>query len=373
MVSTYLYNIYDTDNPTGQANARINSTQSYYQANASGNTGLWFLENGTSVAYLYWNPASQAVFMYENGVQTMTWKGNNVGIGTLDPLVKLHVTESGSAGVLGGDLGLLANTSQTVATPILGFTENNTGELSIGVVGQANSSTSTYSTGVKGYGGLSSSNSYGLYGYAAGDQSYSIAVYGSDYGSASNNYAGYFSGDVHVSGTLSKTAGTFKIDHPQDPANKYLIHSFVESPDMMNIYNGNVTTDASGMANVELPSYFDALNIDFRYQLTVIGTFAQAIVKEEISGNSFVVQTDKPNVKVSWQVTGVRNDAWAQEHRIQVEVDKNSVEKGRYLHPELFGKSADMGLTVGMPESENAVYKTTVVKEWDPMAEPVLK
>ncbi|MEE4257347.1 MAG: hypothetical protein V2I47_09935 [Bacteroidales bacterium] len=353
-------------------NARITSTQSYWQADASGNTGLWFQEGGADVAWLYWNPASQAVFMYENGTQTMAWKDNNVGIGLLDPLVSLQVEEYSSAGVLGSDLGLLSNTTQMLAISVLGISEDNTSEYSMGLAGQASASGSTYSTGVKGYGGLSSSNTYGIYGYAAGDQSYSIAVYGSDGGTASNNYAGYFSGDVHVSGTLSKSGGSFKIDHPLDPENKYLVHSFVESPDMMNIYNGNVTTDADGMAVVELPAYFDALNMEFRYQLTVIGEFAQAIVKEEISGNQFSVQTDKPNVKVSWQVTGVRKDAWAQEHRIKAEIDKPVNEKGLYLHPELYGKSEDMGLKAGMPE--NLVYPQRSKEKADnPDTEPVLK
>ena len=93
----------------------------------------------------------------------------------------------------------------------------------------------------------------------------------------------YFDGDVDVLGTLSKSSGSFKIDHPLDPANKYLYHSFVESPDMKNIYDGNVTTDGSGTAIVTMPAWFEALNTDFRYQLTVIGQLAQAIVASEIS------------------------------------------------------------------------------------------
>ena len=60
---------------------------------------------------------------------------------------------------------------------------------------------------------------------------------------------GEFIGDVDVTGTLTKSAGSFKIDHPLDPENKYLSHSFVESPDMMNIYNGNVVLDATGEAS----------------------------------------------------------------------------------------------------------------------------
>jgi hypothetical protein len=155
--------------------------------------------------------------------------------------------------------------------------------------------------------------------------------------------SGYFGGAVqidgnlNVGGTLTKGGGSFKIDDPLDPANKYLSHSFVESPDMMNIYNGNVTTDKRGLATVVLPNYFETLNRDFRYQLTVIGQFAQAIVAKEIDRGRFTIRTNKPGVKVSWQVTGIRQDAWANANRIPNEEDKPAQERGTYLHPELFG------------------------------------
>ncbi len=157
-------------------------------------------------------------------------------------------------------------------------------------------------------------------------------------------YAGYFKGDVkvtgdlYVNGTVSKSGGSFRIDHPLDPANKYLYHSFVESPDMKNIYDGVTTTDANGFATVELPSYFQELNKDFRYQLTCIGTFAQAIISKKVDGNQFQIQTDKPGVEVSWQVTGIRKDPYAEAHRIEVEVEKTGFEKGKYTHPELYGQ-----------------------------------
>ncbi|HLY92545.1 MAG TPA: hypothetical protein VKQ89_04745 [Candidatus Angelobacter sp.] len=146
-------------------------------------------------------------------------------------------------------------------------------------------------------------------------------------------------GTVHVVGNLTKGGGSFQIDHPLDPANKYLSHSFVESPDMMNIYNGNITTDARGTATVLLPDWFEALNRDFRYQLTVIGEFAQAIIAREVQQNRFTIRTNRPHVKVSWQVTGIRHDAYANAHRIQVEEDKGD-KRGTYLHPELFKTSA---------------------------------
>ncbi len=160
---------------------------------------------------------------------------------------------------------------------------------------------------------------------------------------------GYFSGNLTVIGNLSKGGGSFKIDHPLDPANKYLSHSFVESPDMMNVYNGNITTDRHGLATVTLPEYFEALNRDFRYQLTVIGRFAEAIVKQEIENNHFTIKTNKPLVKVSWQVTGIRQDAYASAYRIPVEEEKPPQEQGRYLHPELFGAPAEQAIGYRAP------------------------
>src|SRR5439155_20939961 len=102
-------------------------------------------------------------------------------------------------------------------------------------------------------------------------------------------------------------------------------------------YDGTVVTDGTGNATVTLPDWFEALNRDFRYQLTVMGQFAQAVISEEVTHNQFIIRTDKANVKVSWQITGIRQDAWANAHRIPVEEEKAEKDKGLYLHPELFG------------------------------------
>lgn len=150
-------------------------------------------------------------------------------------------------------------------------------------------------------------------------------------------------GNLTVTGTLAKGGGTFKIDHPLNPKNQYLVHSFVESPDMMNIYSGNATTDNRGFVTVTLPAYFEAANKDFRYQLTTIGSFAQAIIKEKVSGNKFVIQTSTPNVEVSWQITAVRADKFANENRIVPEEEKEF--KGTYLHPELYGAGKEQSET----------------------------
>jgi hypothetical protein len=156
-----------------------------------------------------------------------------------------------------------------------------------------------------------------------------------------NGFAGLFIGNLAVTGTLTKGAGAFRIDHPLDPAGKYLQHSFVESPDMKNVYDGVVRTDRHGFAAVRLPKYFGALNRDFRYQLTLLGRGAwgaQAVVWKEIRHNRFVIRS-KPGVRVSWQVTGIRKDRYANAHRIQPEIAKPASERGTYIAPELYGKS----------------------------------
>jgi hypothetical protein len=157
--------------------------------------------------------------------------------------------------------------------------------------------------------------------------------------------AGKFNGNVQVTGVLSKGGGSFKIDHPLDPENKYLYHSFVESPDMMNIYNGIVSLDNNGEAAVQMPEWFGALNRDFRYLLTAVGAPMPGLyIAEEIANNRFKISGGMPGMKVSWQVTGVRQDAWANKNRIKVEDDKSETERGHYLHPEAFGKAEERGV-----------------------------
>jgi hypothetical protein len=162
-----------------------------------------------------------------------------------------------------------------------------------------------------------------------------------------------------VNGSLSVT-GTknFKIDHPLDPAHKYLYHTSVESPDMMNIYNGNVILDANGEAEVKLPAWFEALNKDFRYQLSCIGAFAPVYVSRKIENNSFRISGGMPGLEVSWQVTGIRHDAYAEAHPSPVEEEKPAAEHGHYLHPELFGVTEGQGANVARTSTLRPVTVT---------------
>jgi hypothetical protein len=199
--------------------------------------------------------------------------------------------------------------------------------------------------GLRAYADISQGNAWG-------------ALYAINYGTSPAVYAyatkaGYFDGNVDVIGNLSKGGGSFKIDHPLDPEGKYLYHSFVESPDMKNVYDGVAVLDNLGEAWVELPEWFEALNRDFRYQLTCIGEFAPVYIAQEISKNQFKISGGRAGMKVSWQVTGIRHDPYANANRIPVVEVKTGDEIGKYLHPEEHG----------MPESAGIGYEARLQKE----------
>lgn len=194
----------------------------------------------------------------------------------------------------------------------------------------------------------SSINGVGVLGIATIGYGLSAATFSGDaiHTTSSSGNAGYFAGDVVVTGTCCEAgAGSYTIDNPLDPANKYLYHAAVESADMMNIYNGNVVLDGEGKAVVEMPAWFEAVNRDFRYQLTAVGGPGPNLyVAKKIEGNTFSIAGGSPGLEVSWQVTGIRQDPYANANRVPVEVEKAAGEKGKYLHPEAWGQPEEQGI-----------------------------
>lgn len=378
----------------GEASASTGNTQGVYGSSVSSDgVGVAGQSPGIGVKGI----SSGYAGYFEGG---QNYFEGHVGIGVLSPLAKLHI--GGTAGIDGirfpdgthqttsnpwnkatwsrifymGQVGIGTDDPSNmlhvvdVTDPIIGISTD-ANDATVGVLGQINSSHYD-AAGVRGEAVNTSEDSkaIGVHGISAGRQGYGVVGEGetgmfadgveigitawSNSPTAiaairgvawSGGLAGSFSGSVNVTGTLTKGGGSFKIDHPLDPENKTLSHSFVESPDMMNVYNGNIVLDASGQAVVTLPEWFEALNRDFRYQLTAIGAPAPNLyIAEKVHDNHYRIAGGKPGLEVSWQVTGIRKDPWAEANRIPVAEEKTAEEKGYYLHPKAYGKTVADGI-----------------------------
>jgi hypothetical protein len=295
-----------------------------------------------------------------DGLGDATIAGNaNVG-GSIAANGSLSVTAISVSGYLGSSEGIWAQGGTSGVDGIQG------GEFHGGEGG---------CTSCGGTGGV------GLMAFGGGGQTGGIGLYGA--GGYPNGLAGYFIGNVQITGSLSSGVKDFKIDHPLDPANKYLVHASVESSEMKNIYDGTAVIDAKGEATVELPDWFAALNRDFRYQLTSVGAPSPNLyIAEEIVENHFKIAGGQPGAKVCWQVTGVRQDAFAKAHPLIVEEEKMGVEHGRYLHPELYGASEQDGISQALaphsmirPDAErNLTQKpSSLTSRFSPVPPPVIR
>ncbi len=227
-----------------------------------------------------------------------------------------------------------------------------------GVYGKANALTGSCSGGVfdsAGSGGRGVTAKGGLYGvvcYASGTSAGARGLYAT----VSSSLSGYANYGYHPNGGFGLFANgnsgasgnkSFRIDHPSDPENKYLMHYSAEGPDVLNIYTGNIVTDSKGYATVKLPGYFADINRDPRYTLTVVDggdDFVLVKVVRKVQNNQFVIRTSKPNVEVSWEVKGIRNDLFNRKYGAPVEVKKNEEEVGLYQRPELYGLGPERGI-----------------------------
>jgi hypothetical protein len=315
------------------------STGGFGVIGKSNRTGVQGVSTG-SVGNGVWGDSSA-----DNGVLGSTSTGNGVfgnatgsgGVGVFGQSAGGNGVEGSSPGgtaVYGNGIIGVSGQGNSGGSGVYGFSKTGAG-----IFGQSNSSDAVYGTSANGTGVHGVGSGYGV---LAEGSSYGVAAYGSvgiyAAPTSGNTIAGLFGGNVQINGNLTKSSGSFKIDHPLDPQNKYLYHSFVESPDMKNIYDGTATLDEKGEALVEMPDYFGALNQDFRYQLTAVGAPAPNLyIADKMKDNRFKIAGGKPGMEVSWQVTGIRHDAYARDHRIAVVEDKGEA-RGLYLYPAGFNQ-----------------------------------
>ena len=230
-----------------------------------------------------------------------------------------------------------------------------------GIIGVGNN-VATYNTLIAGSGGAFTGTSFGVYGKATnttGSGLWGVGVIGDgvQLGLFSNTNSG-------ANGTKS-----FIIDHPLDPANKFLKHYSMESPEVLNFYRGNLVLDANGNGTVELPNYFTAINKNYSYTLTPIGASSSTYIAEEINENGvFKVSGGNPNQKVSWAIYAERNDVNIKQDSFStaVEIEKTSEQKGKYLNPLAHGKSKSDALfqvnELKAVESKSTEVKTKSIK-----------
>lgn len=318
-------------------------------ANVSG-SGVGFRAESTSPSNTF---AAIQANTNSTGTSNSAILGNNSGAG-YGVSGQIPNTATGFAAVYGNNL----RSSGGVGVSGQGFngvSGSSTYNQGFGVFGQnsaaPNITSSFYATAVAGVGGIGVQGQTqngqlpGVFGQNLnnGVTYNNIAVQGSSntgVGVWGENLDGSFYG-VYSNGDLGATGvKTFKIDHPSDPENKYLVHFSIESDEVLNIYRGNAVFNEAGEAVVELDEYIELINKNFTYQLTTIGGPAPVFIKEKVSNGRFIISGGVAGMEVSWQLTGERNDPYLQQkpEKRQVIIEKRESEKGRFLMPGLYGK-----------------------------------
>ncbi|MBT8273233.1 MAG: hypothetical protein KJO77_05465 [Bacteroidia bacterium] len=362
---------------TGDGMWGISNSGNGVFANSNSGTGILGISNaGTGVYGTSNNMNFYAgeFFNSDANGHGLVASGNSVA-STIIPGTGAGVSGTGSKY---GTLGFGSGTSSTgivgVANGLTTFSTiapNGSGVSGTGTdVGMAGFSTANDGLGVFGQGGnnangvgVQGQGTYGVVGLS-GTGNGDLGVFGEGkigvLGEASsttgiNNYGVFSNGDSGASGVK-----TFNIDHPLDPANKFLKHASIESNEILNLYRGTATFDGNGQAKVQLPNYYDAVNKNPSYQLTAIGaSMPDLFIEREVENGIFIIAGGKPGKKVSWQITAERNDPYLQQHpeKRNMEIDKGSL-KGQYLMPDLYGKSEELSLYKSLENIGHTVIKT---------------
>jgi hypothetical protein len=319
----------------------------FYNTNASGtailaagnNLGVTYLVNGSAASF---NGSTFGTLHFSNIASAAT-AGSAVWGNNRKTIITSYLGGAGVTGIdsafgsgvigvsfFGGNEGVVGLGNSTDGSGLFG--QANSGSVQYGVWGVASATTGT------------GNNSIAVVGNNTTTGTNAVGVLGQELAApnGATRYAVFANGDMAASGTKP-----FVIDHPLDPANKFLKHFSIESNEVLNYYRGNVTLDANGEATIQLPAYFASINnTNYNYNLTPIGAPASLYVKSEVNNNQFVIAGGTPGMKVSWTLTAERNDPFLQQNpdnRI-VELPKTGDAAGKYLVPSLFGQPETAGI-----------------------------
>ncbi|MEM9215016.1 MAG: hypothetical protein AAGD25_11795 [Cyanobacteria bacterium P01_F01_bin.150] len=262
-----------------------------------------------------------------------------------------------SGGTVGDRIGVYGSAAGgTIKYGVIGSAEAPDNGGKTGVSGIAGGGTTGNRTGIvgRGYGGeiqyggqfkadsqnnMGNTVAFGVHSIAQGSKTnYGIWATATD---GQTNWAGYFQGDVHITGTISKGGGSFLIDHPLAPLDKTLRHNFVESPEDLCLYRGKVKLNAEGYAMVKMPEYFAALTKeeDATVTLTPVGQKGFLVSYEWHENFTSFDVFGIPDAEVSYLVLADRDDPAIHQFRKPVEEEKGNgnFEQGKLLYPEAYG------------------------------------
>lgn len=346
--------------PTGSGGAFVGNDGLYCKASLSSGTGIISLgSNASSYTVDAVNGSGGSFIGYHGLISSANNANAGTGvIGAGNDVAYLTLATGGGGSFAGTNNGAFAKATGTAGTGIIGVGNNIAAATTYaggsggaftgtvcGVAGYATQAAGT-SFGVYGsYTGGGAFDGVGVYGYSWPNNNYGIGVYG-----MGRKYGVYFSGGLAGTGTKS-----FVIDHPLDPENKILKHFAIESPEVLNMYRGNIVLNTNGEATIQLPDYFMSININFSYNLTPVGKPAPGLfIKNEINSDGiFTISGGNPNQKISWVVYAERNDLYMQQEGTRdVEINKDERERGKYLMPNLYNQPPEKGIYYVEPNKE---------------------
>jgi hypothetical protein len=201
-----------------------------------------------------------------------------------------------------------------------------------------------HGVGVSGicFAGAASGNSpVGVRGVANGQGGIGVlGVQGANAGAA-----GWFTGHVTITGTLTNSNPVLQLDHPDAPAQRWYRQALVGSFEQVSMVGGNAVTGATGRITVRVPAIFARHHRDVRYQLTPLGDYQKLYVAHKLDRNGrFTIAADRAGLEVSWLLLGVRSDPAATKQPLRVEARKAARYRGRYAQPELYDQARTLTL-----------------------------